>query len=78
MAWDIPAWLAFTRTFQLLGALVAAGANGFLTAKILTGQLHLTETMLIVQLLVSLPCGINFSPKQLCDTETDNAATRFV
>lgn len=57
MAWSLSSWLMFTRIFQLLGALAAAGLNGFLTAWVYSRQMGLAHNMAVLELLVCFPCG---------------------
>lgn len=52
MAWTLSTWLLFVRIWQLLAAIVAAGMNGFLTARVWREELGLTQAMAILELLI--------------------------
>jgi len=52
MAWTLSTWLLFVRIWQLLAATVAAGMNGFLTARVWKEELGLTQAMAILELLI--------------------------
>ncbi|KAK0629001.1 hypothetical protein B0T17DRAFT_489790 [Bombardia bombarda] len=52
MAWELSSWLVLFRTFQLLGSLTSAVLNGFLFAFISTKHIGLSETMVILELLI--------------------------
>jgi hypothetical protein len=54
MAWGLSSWSLFVRIWQLLAATAAAGMNGFLTARVWKEKLGLTQTMVIIQLLICM------------------------
>ncbi|KAK4454111.1 hypothetical protein QBC34DRAFT_177552 [Podospora aff. communis PSN243] len=54
MAWGLSSWSLFVRIWQLLAATAAAGMNGFLTARVWKEKLGLTQTMVIIQLLICI------------------------
>ncbi|KAK3492866.1 uncharacterized protein B0T23DRAFT_442717 [Neurospora hispaniola] len=55
MAWELSSWLVVMRAFQIAAALVGATTNGFVTATVFkNGQLQLTKSMLIPELLICM------------------------
>ncbi|KAK0617120.1 hypothetical protein B0T14DRAFT_258642 [Immersiella caudata] len=54
MAWALSSWSLFVRIWQLLAATAAAGMNGFLTARVWREKLGLTQTMVIIELLICI------------------------
>ena len=65
MAWPLSSWLVLTRVFQLLAALAAAGMNGFLTTRLYTNSMAVSQAMIALELLVRRPllsCGCACSP----------------
>ncbi|KAK3349900.1 hypothetical protein B0T25DRAFT_570499 [Lasiosphaeria hispida] len=54
MALKLSSWLVLVRVLQLMGALAAAGLNGYLTASIYMGKLGLSQNMVILELLICI------------------------
>ncbi|KAK0640973.1 hypothetical protein B0T16DRAFT_430931 [Cercophora newfieldiana] len=54
MGWSLSSWLVFVRIWQMLAATAAAGMNGFLTARVWKERLGLTQTMVILELLICI------------------------
>ncbi len=54
MGWELSSWLALARSFQLMGSFGAVSLHGYLTIRVYTGKLGLTEPMVALELLVCL------------------------
>lgn len=54
MGMRLSSWLALARSFQLVGAFAAVGMHGYLTIRVYTENLGLSEHMIALELLVCL------------------------
>lgn len=52
MGWDLTQWVAFARSAQIVGSLVAVGSHGYLTVRVKGSTHGLTKEIMVLEMMV--------------------------